>query len=1230
MSNTPMQEGLEGVAVIGMSGRFPGARNVEEFWNNLKEGKESITYFTPEEARACGIDEELTKDPNYVFAGGILEDIDLFDAEFFGMNPREAKNMDPQQRMFLECCYEALEDGGYSRNRYEDPVGVYAGSNMSYYFLYHLMNKLGVKDDLAIAVGNDKDYLSTRASYEFNFKGPSVNIQTACSTSMAAIAMAYEGLLNYHCDMALAGGAGLKLPQKSGYLFQTGFIGSPDGHTRPFDADACGTVFTSAVGVVVMKRLEDALRDGDHIYGVIRGMAVNNDGSDKVGFTAPSREGQAQVIAAAQNLAGVNAEDIGFMEAHGTGTSLGDPIEISALTKVFEQSTRKRAYCAIGSVKGNIGHAISGAGVAGMIKTLLALKHKQIPPSINFTVPNSKIDFENSAFYVNTSLAEWRTEGRPRLAGVSSFGFGGTNVHAVVEEAPALTSSPCPGEWQLLTLSARSREALEEMRLNLARHFRANPQIDFADAIYTLHVGRKEFDCRRAIVCSSLEAAVRLLEGETGEGIFEGTAKADGNTGTEVRKLMKGMDGDEKSALAALARLWTEGAAIDWEEFHRDEKRLRVPLPTYPFQRKRYWVEQYDMKAFTGNTGPRIENKPGCDDWLYLPTWHRAPNLSFDSAALDRSGHWLIFTDETGLGLRVKEKLEQKGIQVVAAAKGEKFCRLNACSYTVNPAIKEDYTRLGNELFSNGIKIVSVLHLWGTVGKASPAGGGGIPEDIHFNGLYSLIFLVQAFSRHAVDHHLRLSVITNDVHSVTGGEKLSPEKAAVLGACKVIPMEYANIFCQHIDVASADIEKKKENLAEKILAEIGAQKPALSVGLRGVYRWLPALEKVAPEEGGDRVWLEDRGTYLITGGLGGIGLEAAEYMAQRAKINLVLTGRSGLPGRDGWEEWLEKHPGNDVTGARIKKIKAIERLGSRVMIAQADAADAERMTAVVLEAEASCGRINGVLHAAGISDNGLIEEKTVETASRVLRPKYTGTWVLDKLFEDRDLDFMVLFSSSSSILGEAGFVDYCGANAFLDAYAHYRTLKTGSFTTAIGWDEWAGIGMAVNTNSRSRREKITVQEGLRLLERIVRSKTLLQVIVAPGDFPGRLKEVEDFRRASLSGKQEAGGEHRKANNRPELATPFEAPRNKVEEAIAGIWQEQLGIYPIGVKDDFFELGGHSLLATTMISILRKEFRKNISLQGFLESSTVESLAHMFGSGPGGDGLQEEEFEQGRL
>ncbi len=1225
MADIPTQNALEGIAVIGMSGRFPGAKNIKEFWEKLKNGKECITYFSKEDARACGIDEESINDPNYVFAGGILEDIELFDAGFFSLNPREAENLDPQQRLFLECSYEALEDAGYSCNEYDYPIGVYAGSNMSYYFLYHLFNKLGVKDDLAIAVGNDKDYVATRASYEFNLKGPSINIQTACSTSMTAVAMAYEGLLNYHCDMAIAGGAGIKLPQKSGYLYQTGFIGSPDGHTKAFDADALGTVFTSAVGVILLKRVEDAIRDGDHIYAVIKGMAVNNDGSTKVGFTAPSREGEAEVIAAAQNLAGVHPEDISYIEAHGTATALGDPIEISALTKVFEQFTNKKSYCAIGSVKSNIGHAISGAGISGMIKTLLALEHKQIPPSINFSSPNPKIDFENSPFYVNTRLCDWETGEKPRIAGVSSFGFGGTNVHAVVEEAPPMKELPSSREWQLITLSAKAPEALEQMCLNLAQYFKENPGINFADAVYTLHVGRKEFEYRRAFLCRDLNDAVGLLESKENERIFSGAAKNVQTGNTAANDLIKSNSTDSEKVLSSIGKLWAEGVPVDWEAFHSNEKRNRTQLPTYPFQRKRYWAEQYNMKDLTKKSSIPASKISDFNDWLYFPSWKRAANVPFVGSKLEKDGTWLIFEDETGLSENIEKILKDEGIHAVTVSKGQQYSKVAEDAYTINPKAKEHYVSLLKDVFK-GNKPGCILHLWNVTEDEVVPSRLEFSEQCLNHGFYSLLYLAQALGETVIDYNVKMAVVTNNMHLISDEKSCHPEKAVIAGPCKVIPMEYTNIFCQSIDLVFKDAgSAAKRRLGQSILAEISLQEPQTVVALRGNHRWLPTIESTAVENTEDRSWIKEGGTYLITGGLGGIGLAAALRMAKEAKVNLILTRRSCLPEKAKWQEWLDTHPAQDTTADIIKQVMTLEELGAEVIALQADTKDPEQMREVVRQAKSRFGAINGVIHAAGVSDNGLIQEKKAEAADKVFAPKIAGTLILDKLLKDEELDFLVLFSSSSTILGEAGFVDYCSANAFLDAYAQCRSQMSNTFTASVNWDEWDEVGMAVKTGSRSKRQKITVNEGLTLLERIIASKSMAQVAVVPDDFMGRLQEIEEFRMSSVRGGDGSTKVANESCNRPDLNVPYTAPQSELEKVIAEIWQEQLGVNPVGIHDDFFELGGHSLLATSLITILRKKFHRNINLQSFFEQSTVAQLAKILGEQD-----ETDEFDEGLL
>ncbi len=515
MTEPSSEDFQEAVAVIGMAGRFPGARDVEEFWRNLREGVDAVRFFSDEEMIADGVDPQNLKQPTYVKAGSILDDVELFDAEFFGFTPREAEILDPQQRIFLECAWEALERAGYTVDDYEGWIGVFAGVSMSSY----LWNNLATNPEVMAALGffqtilfTDRDYFTTRVSYKLNLKGPSVNVQTACSTSLVAVHMACQSLLGYQSTIALAGGVRVGFPQKLGYPYQEGGIFSPDGHCRAFDAGGAGALFGEGCGIVVLKRLSEALADGDTIYAVIRGSAMNNDGSLKVGYTAPSVDGQAEAIALAQAVAGVDPETIQYVEAHGSGTPLGDPIEVTALTHAFRAQTGKKGFCALGSVKTNVGHLEAAAGVAGLIKTVLALDRKILPPSLHFDKPNPQIDFANSPFFVNTEAREWpKLDGQPRRAGVSSFGMGGTNVHCILEEAPEPAPSSPARPWQLLVLSARSETALETMTANLAAWLEANPDANLADVAYTLQAGRRAFRYRRALVCKSREDALAAL-----------------------------------------------------------------------------------------------------------------------------------------------------------------------------------------------------------------------------------------------------------------------------------------------------------------------------------------------------------------------------------------------------------------------------------------------------------------------------------------------------------------------------------------------------------------------------------------------------------------------------------------------------------------------------------------------------------------------------------------------
>lgn len=524
MSNFDESNSIGSVAIIGMTGRFPGARDMDHFWENLVNGVESVKFFGRDELIKMGIDEHLLDNPRFVPADAILDGMEDFDASFFDYSAREAEIMDPQHRMFLESAWEVLESAGYNSELYDGRVAVYGSANLSGYMIRNLYSNPGLVDTVGtfkIMLANGQDFLSTKVSYKMNLMGPSVNVNTLCSSSLVALHYACQNLLNYGCDVALAGGVSFQVSRSDAFFYQEGGIGSSDGHCHAFDSRASGTVSGSGLAIVVLKRLEDAIADGDYIHAVIRGTGINNDGSNKNSYTAPNVDGQSECIAEAIAMSGVNPETISYIDAHGTGTDLGDPIEIAALTKAYRSYTKKKQFCAIGSVKTNIGHLVNAGGMASLVKTVLSMQHHVLPPSLNFKEPNPKIDFLNSPFYVNTKLTQWEGNGAPLRAGVSSFGIGGTNTHVILEEAPEIEPSddskrPC----QLVVLSAKTATALEKMTSNMKEYAVKNPDAKLADVAFTLQVGRRSFNHRRIILCNSMADLAEKCESMNPESVF--------------------------------------------------------------------------------------------------------------------------------------------------------------------------------------------------------------------------------------------------------------------------------------------------------------------------------------------------------------------------------------------------------------------------------------------------------------------------------------------------------------------------------------------------------------------------------------------------------------------------------------------------------------------------------------------------------------------------------------
>src|SRR5579885_2469998 len=1433
------------LAIIGMSGRFPGAPNVETFWQSITAGVKSIRHFSDEELLAAGIDPQLLAQPNYVKAGTVLEDIDRFDASFFRFSPREAEVLDPQHRIFLECAYEALERAGYDCETYEKLIGVFAGSAFSTYLLNNIFANPEVMEligTIQASIGNDRDSLASTASYKLNLRGPSFAVQTFCSTSLVAVHLACQSLLNYECDMALAGGVAIQLPQVSGYLYEEGGIVSPDGECRTFDARGQGSVMGNGAGVVVLKRLAEAIEDGDYIYAIIRGSAINNDGSLRVSYTAPGLNGQTEVIVQAISNAGVPVESISYIEAHGTATMLGDAVELAAMQKAFGLSTQKKGFCAIGSVKPNIGHLDRASGVAGLIKATLALHHQQIPPSLNFERTSPDIDLANSPFYVNTRLSAWPATDTPRRAGVSSFGLGGTNAHVVLEEAPQVEPASSSRPWQLLLLSAKTETALEMASQNLLEHLKSHTDQSLPDIAYTLQVGRSAFNHRQILVCRDRSDAIAALEmadsgrihtqyqdhrdrgvvfvfpgsdahypsmtrelysheaafreavdncsdllkpllgqdvretmyaerdlpetlapvalfvaeyalaqlllqwgirpqamlgyglGEyaaacladvisledallllarraqlmqalpagaalnealnevarqvqlhqphisylsnaTGTwitpeqatdpaywaalmcqvqhfgGSIEQFLQTDGQvlveigTGETLRsaiqqhptwKSCEGKDtpamiailpapgeqhSEQASLLTALGKLWLAGVTLDWNGFYAAERRRRVPLPTYPFEKQRYWIDEPAKKA-AQESSSHIDTgkKPDIGDWFYVPRWEKVAFPASGAAKTRQVSPVLIFMDSTGLGEEIAQRLSQQGHEVVRVFAGTSYSRTDERTYNIQPDQPGDYSQLIAELVATKIAPATVLHCWSLTNEDESILLTG-NRSTYFDskqaaGFYSLISLAQALEAQLFENQIQLLVISNQIHSVTGQEVLCPEKSTILGACRVIPQENLNIFCRAIDLElPASGSWANAPILDQLITECLSDIPDLVVAYRNTTRWVQTfaaqrLEPISKDEGLSSP-LRTRGVYLITGAFGGVGPVLAEYLASSVQARLVLVGRSAFPAREQWHDWLAQHQEHDATSRTIRRLQQMEAVGAELLLLQADVADPIQMRMVIDETMRRFGALHGVIHAAGITVESAF--RPLQTLSKAecelhFRPKVHGLYALAQVLQGLELDFCLLFSSISAVLGGLGFTGYAAANLFMDAFAQQYNRTAHTPWISVNWDTWqvkqdvhGVLGVTVDVYA------MTQQEGTEAFTRVLGSG-FQRLINSTGDLQARIRQW--IRLESVVGANEAdlaseGTSQRK--NGATISSEYVAASGEYERIFTEIWQQVLGIEKIGLYDNFFDLGGNSLIALQVIAKLKKAFHMQVPAVALFEAPTISAL-----------------------
>ncbi|EKE80855.1 type I polyketide synthase [Idiomarina xiamenensis] len=1519
--------GARDIAIVGMSGRFPGARSPTELWENLRDGVEAISFYSESELIEAGVSPAEFRKSNYVRAGFDIENIDHFDARLFGYSPREAEFIDPQHRQLLECAWAALEDAGCDPESFKGLIGIFAGSNASNYLL-NLMSRQDLMDSpvagLQVGVGNTVDALATRIAYKLNLKGPALSVQNFCSTSGVAMHMACKSLLSGECDVAMAGGVNIAVSGKEGYLYEEGGINSPDGHVRTFDADSKGAVIGDGVGVVVFKRLADALEDGDNIYAVVKGSAISNDGSLKVGYTAPGVDGQTNAVSAALRVAGINPESIQYVEAHGTATELGDPIEVTALTKAYRQSTDSKNFCAIGSIKPNTGHLDRAAGVAGMIKTVMSLKHEEIPPLLHFKAPNPNIDFENSPFYVAAQKQPWPGGDIPRRAGVNVVGLGGTNAHFILEEAPVIEPSDRSRRYQVLMLSANTQWSLDAAKQRLADHLSDNPTQNLADIAYTLQTGRQRLEFRQAVVCSDHQNAIdglldeklsAFLSGHLAGGnkslvfMFPGVGDHYNNMavdlyhnestfrsefdhccevlepllGVDLREILfteteskqeqekpafdiKAMlsgDGQGTSSCSVLqqtwlaqplvfaveyclahqlmswgyvpqavigyslgefvaatvagcvelndalalvakrarlindlpsgsmlavpmsesevesllvenvdialcnspkttvvagtddgidelqkllnskeianrrlntthafhssmmngavdglrelledvefrspniayissltgdwvtedqitspkywldhmcqpvrfadgigklledkgrvlvevgpgqslgsfvkqhpsfgadnahsvvpamraafqeeaddaylqsmvAKLWLAGIEPIYHALYQGERRLKVSLPTYAFEPTRYWVEPGEMipvnmkKADNG----KVED---ITHWWYKPVWRESTLKQRNaSAAAERL---LVFCDDLGYAKAAINRIQSTQTDSILVIKGDGYSRLDDNSFQIRATHPEDYDRLIRQLQREARLPSKIGHFFTVTDGQEPQ------AQMLELGYFSLMWLVQAFGKRNLLDPLDIIVVSSGIHEVVKGEIIDPYKSMILGPCKGISQEAPHILLRNIDICvDNSTDAIDEDLVQALRKELLAQPKDPIVAYRGGVRLLqdfePFLVESIPEH--DAV-LKQHGVYLITGGLGGVGLVLARHLAKKVQAKLVLCGRSALPEREQWSQWLEAHEYNDSASVKIRKIQELESFGAEVIVLSVDAGDEQQLKAVIDKTYETFGTLNGVVHAAGISESWAfrsLKDVARDDSDYQFRPKVHGVIALQKALADKQLDFVVLTSSVSAVLGGMTLIPYAAANIFMDNFTRIHNRTAVTRWLSVNWDTWRLSESQHETVGKTVLEfEMSQQEGAEAFERLAYYMPSDHIVESTGNIQARLDQWvrEPFNRVNSA----EPVVKTQLYARPALSTTFIASSNEVEERVSKVWHNVLGIEEIGIHDNYFDLGGTSLTAIQLVAELQREFSVPVSPVVIFEAPTVHELAKIFDDG----------------
>ncbi|MCX8130382.1 MAG: SDR family NAD(P)-dependent oxidoreductase [Clostridia bacterium] len=1214
------------IAIIGAAVRLPKADTADEFWKNLRDGIDCVRMI-PETRK-----EDVEHYFNYIDRNRVeikfgeaayLEEIDKFDNAFFRLSPKEASLMDPNQRIFLETAWSALEDSGYGGKKLIGTrTGVYVGYGSD--CDYKKMISEIEPSSLSLAVpGNSKPIIASRISYLMDFRGPSMMIDTTCSSSLVAVHTACMAIRNGECDLAIAGGIQLHiLPIRQAEIG----IESSDGRAKTFDDNSDGTGTGEGAVAILLKPLSNAIKDGDNIYAVIKGSAVNQDGSS-IGITAPNAAAQEDVIVRAWKDAEVNPETITYIEAHGTGTKLGDPIEIDGIQRAFSKFTERKAFCAVGAVKTNIGHLDNTAGIAGLLKAVLSLGNGQLPPTLHFKRPNRKIDFIGSPVYINERLSEWKTAGFPKRCGVSSFGLSGTNCHVILEEAPALSNevkSGCDG-LNVLVLSAKSRASLEVLIGNYNKLIQAEKLPELKDICYTAGTGRGHYSYRIAFIVEDIgdlrQKLTRLQSAELEtikeeniyyqchriipsdkpsqekECITEQEAIELGNkAAVKINSFVEG-NRQDKSILHEICSLYVKGADVDWEKLYTGLRTRKASLPGYPFERTRCWINI-----------PLIMAEK--DNFFYNIAWKQEAAVNIRRKA--KQGAVLLIRDETDISEKLAKKFKADGEEVIEVRIGQEFKKISQDSYVIR-IDSENMKKLLKDI--GGKKLSQIIHLL-TITDAEEEKELENLLQSQQRGVDSLFHLVKVLLDSGIKDGVDIFLVSRCVNEVTGNEeKLSPGGATLFGLGRVVDQEYPILNCMGIDIDTF-------TTAEEIYSELQTDSETFLVAYRGGKRYVEEFVKAEIMDSEIKETpVRSKGVYLITGGAGGIGIELAKYLASKGSVNIALVNRTKMPEHKEWEAILRQ--GNDKKlCSKIGSMLEIEQKGSVVECHSADVSDYDEIKSVIGLLRERYGNINGIIHSAGVAGDGFIIRKEKDDFDRVMLPKVKGTWLLDKLTESDNMDFFILCSSTNTIMGIPGQGDYTAANSYLDAFSSCRN-KAGKRTLAVKWPIWKETGMALEYGAiqDTLLKAMSTAKVLKAFDKVL-NRDMSLVVIGELNYGGSVhgKTLNDARIRISNEIIVEMDKHRKnpgqvpilqecsADEVVSLKGKDDTDYTDTEQRIANIWRAVLGFEELNVYDNFFEIGGDSILVTRVHALLEEKFPGKTTITDLFAYPTISKLA----------------------